>query len=135
MRVCSARRWRGLRHGGLAEAVAGGADRIELCAALALGGLTPSVGLIELAMRCGVPVVAMIRPRAGDFTWSEVEVAMMEAEIATVRTAGLHGVVLGASLPDGRLDLPVLLRLTGRAAWWVPRWLGRILPDIHFSHG
>ena len=96
---------------GLAEAVAGGADRIELCAALALGGLTPSAGLIELAARCGVPVVAMIRPRAGDFTWSEVEVAMMEAEIATVRTAGLHGVVLGASLPDGRLDLPVLLRL------------------------
>jgi copper homeostasis protein len=96
---------------GLAEAVAGGADRIELCAALALGGLTPSAGLIALAARCGVPVVAMIRPRAGDFVWSEAEVAMMEAEIFAVGTGGLAGVVLGASLPDGRLDVPVLRRL------------------------
>lgn len=100
---------------GLAEAVAGGADRIELCAALALGGLTPSAGLIALAARCGVPVVAMIRPRAGDFVWSETEVGMMEAEIAAVRAAGLAGVVLGASLPDGRLDVPVLQRLVAAA--------------------
>ncbi|MFO1202824.1 MAG: copper homeostasis protein CutC [Tabrizicola sp.] len=101
---------------GLAQAVAGGADRIELCAALAVGGLTPSAGLIELAARCGVPVVAMIRPRAGDFVWSEAEVAMMAAEIAAVRVAGLHGVVLGASLPDGRLDVPVLRRLVTASA-------------------
>jgi len=100
---------------GLAQAVAGGADRIELCAALSVGGLTPSAGLIGLAADCGVPVMAMIRPRAGDFVWSEAEVAMMEAEIAAVRTAGLAGVVLGASLPDGRLDVPVLRRLA-RAA-------------------
>ena len=96
---------------GLAEAVAGGADRIELCAALSVGGLTPSAGLIGLAAGCGVPVVAMIRPRAGDFVWSEAEVAMMEAEIAAVRAAGLAGVVLGASLPDGQLDVAVLRRL------------------------
>ena len=101
---------------GLAEAVAGGADRIELCAALALGGLTPSAGLIALAVRCGVPVVAMIRPRAGDFVWSETEVDMMEAEIAAMRAAGLHGVVLGASYPDGRLDLDVLRRLVAASA-------------------
>jgi copper homeostasis protein len=100
---------------GLAEAVAGGADRIELCAALAVGGLTPSAGLIALAAQCGVPVVAMIRPRAGDFVWSEAEVVMMEAEIAEVRAAGLAGVVLGASLPDGRLDVAVLRRLVEAA--------------------
>ena len=100
---------------GLAEAVAGGADRIELCAALVLGGLTPSAGVIALAARCGVPVVAMIRPRAGDFVWSEAEVAMMEAEIASVRAAGLAGVVLGASQPDGRLDGAVLRRLVAVA--------------------
>lgn len=100
---------------GLAQAVAGGADRIELCAALAVGGLTPSAGLIGLAARCGVPVVAMIRPRAGDFVWSVAEVAMMEAEIAAVRAAGLAGVVLGASRADGRLDVPVLRRLVAVA--------------------
>ena len=101
---------------GLAQAVAGGADRIELCAALALGGLTPPAGLIQLAAGCGVPVVAMIRPRAGDFVWSEAEVDMMETEIAAMRAAGLHGVVLGASHPDGRLDLDVLRRLVAASA-------------------
>ena len=101
---------------GLTEAVAGGADRIELCAALAVGGLTPSAGLMALAAGCGVPVVAMIRPRAGDFVWSETEIAMMETEIAAVRAAGLAGVVLGASLPDGRLDAPVLRRLVAASA-------------------
>jgi copper homeostasis protein len=100
---------------GLAQAVAGGADRIELCAALAVGGLTPSVGLMALAAGCGVPVAVMIRPRAGDFVWSEVEVAMMEAEIAAVRAAGLAGVVLGASQPDGQLDVPVLRQLAAAA--------------------
>lgn len=100
---------------GLEQAVAGGADRIEPCAALALGGLTPSAGLIAAAARCGVPVVAMIRPRAGGFVWSGAEVAMMDVEIAAVRAAGLAGVVLGASLPDGRLDVPVLQRLVTAA--------------------
>ena len=96
---------------GLEAAVAGGADRIELCAALALGGLTPSAGLMREAAGCGLPVLAMIRPRTGDFCWSGAEVRAMEAEIAAAREAGLAGVVLGASLPDGRLDLPVLRRL------------------------
>jgi copper homeostasis protein len=101
---------------GLAEALAGGVDRIELCAALAVGGLTPSPGLMALAATSRVPVVAMIRPRAGDFNWSEAEVAVMEAEIAVVRAAGLQGVVLGASLTDGRLDVPVLRRLVAASA-------------------
>ena len=96
---------------GLAEAVAGGADRIELCAALPLGGLTPSAGFMAEAVRCGLPVMAMIRPRAGDFVFSGSELAQMEADIATARTAGLAGVVLGCSLPDGRLDLAALRRL------------------------
>lgn len=101
---------------GLTEAVAGGADRIELCAALALGGLTPSAGQMADAVTCPLPVMVMIRPRAGDFTWSEAEIRMMEAEIATTRAAGLAGVVLGASLADGRLDMPVLRRLVAASA-------------------
>jgi copper homeostasis protein len=100
---------------GLGEAVAGGADRIELCSALALGGLTPSAGFMAEAAACGVPAMAMIRPRAGGFVWSEAEVAAMEADIAAARTAGLAGVVLGALLPDGRLDRVVLARLVGAA--------------------
>ena len=101
---------------GLAEAVAGGADRVELCAALALGGLTPSAGLMELAARCGIPVMVMIRPRAGDFIWTETELRVMETDIATARTAGLAGVVLGALAPDRRLDQAALARLTRAAA-------------------
>lgn len=100
---------------GLAEAVAGGADRIELCAALALGGLTPSAGLMAMAAGCPVPVMVMIRPRPGAFVWSEAEIGMMETEIAATRAAGLAGVVLGASLADWRLDVPVLKRLVAVA--------------------
>lgn len=100
---------------GLAEAVSGGADRVELCAGLGLGGLTPSVGVMRAAAGCGVPVLAMIRPRAGDFVWTEAEVRAMEADIAAAAEAGLAGVVLGASLPDGRLDEAVLARLVAVA--------------------
>lgn len=100
---------------GISAAVAGGADRIELCAALALGGLSPSAGLISLASECGLPCMAMIRPRAGDFVWSPAERRAMQAEIAAVRQAGLAGVVIGASLPDGRLDKDCLAALTAAA--------------------
>ncbi len=99
---------------GISAAAAGGADRIELCAALALGGLTPSAGLISLASECGLPCMAMIRPRAGDFVWSPAERRAMQAEIAAVRQAGLAGVVIGASLPDGRLDKDCLARADRR---------------------
>lgn len=99
---------------GFAAAIAGGADRIELCSSLALGGLTPSAGLIALAARAPVPVLAMIRPRAGGFDWSGEEVEAMETEIAAVSRAGLAGVVIGATRGD-RLDLAVLDRLIGAA--------------------
>ncbi|MGB8815229.1 MAG: copper homeostasis protein CutC [Paracoccaceae bacterium] len=100
---------------GVAEAVAGGADRLELCAALAVGGLTPSAGMMRAAAGCGVPVYAMIRPRAGDFVFFAGEVAVMLADIDAARAAGLAGVVLGASMPDGRLDVGVLAQLVAAA--------------------
>lgn len=102
--------------GGLAQAVAGGADRIELCSALALGGLTPSAGFMGQAAGCGRPVLAMIRPRAGDFVYAPAEEAAMLADITAARAAGLAGVVLGASRPDGRLDGAMLARLVAGAA-------------------
>jgi copper homeostasis protein len=100
---------------GLDAAIAGGADRVELCSALALGGLTPSLGLMEIAGTYDIPSHAMIRPRAGDFVYGEDEVEVMLADIAAARAAGLAGVVLGASLPDGRLDRLVLRTLAKQA--------------------
>ncbi|SHF20818.1 copper homeostasis protein [Kaistia soli DSM 19436] len=97
---------------GLAAAIAGGADRIELCSALALGGLTPSPGLIALAAKTPLPVYAMIRPREGDFVLSPGDLDQMRRDIDAVRAAGLAGVVLGASEPRGRLDNEALSRLT-----------------------
>ncbi len=96
---------------GLAAAVEGGADRIELCAALDVGGLTPSPGLMALASRAPVPVYAMIRPRAGAFVFDGDEEAAMVADIEAALTAGLAGVVIGASRNDGCLDTAMLSRL------------------------
>lgn len=101
---------------GIAAAVQGGADRIELCAALALGGLTPSVGLMTAAADCGVPVHAMIRPRAGGFIWSHAELTAMRDEVVAVGEAGLAGIVIGALDDRGGLDLPVLRALMADAA-------------------
>ena len=103
---------------GLTEAQAGGADRVELCAALALGGLTPTVGLMAAGLMAagrGIRAHAMIRPRSGDFCFSPAETAVMRADIDAVRAAGLAGVVLGANLPDGRLAFPLLTALTDHA--------------------
>ena len=99
---------------GLAEAVAGGADRVELCAALGVGGLTPSAGLMAVAAGCGVPCYAMIRPRPGGFEFDAGEVAVMRADIRAARAAGLPGVVLGAER-GGRLDVGVLADLVAEA--------------------
>lgn len=96
---------------GLDAAIAGGADRIELCAALALGGLTPTPGLMHHAATAPVPIHTLVRPRAGDFVYCEREVSTMLADIDAVRQHGHAGVVFGANCPDGRLDEEVLRRL------------------------
>lgn len=101
---------------GLEAAILGGADRIELCSALALGGLTPSPGLIRLAAASPVPVYAMIRPRAGGFVADSGTLDAMGGDIAAVRAAGLAGVVLGVGRPDGRLDAEALAALLTQAA-------------------
>jgi copper homeostasis protein len=102
--------------GGLAAAVESGADRIELCSALAVGGLTPSAGLMAHAKPPPIPVYAMIRPRPGDFVFGPAELDVMRGDIDAARAASLAGVVLGASRPDGRLDERMLTKLTGHAA-------------------
>ena len=100
---------------GLRAAVDGGADRIELCSALSVGGLTPSPGLMALAGKVDIPVYAMIRPRPGDFVFDASDMDIMRIEIDAARSAGLAGVVLGASRPDGRLDKEALKTLVDHA--------------------
>ncbi|MDB5539736.1 MAG: CutC, partial [Devosia sp.] len=99
----------------LTAAIAGGGDRIELCSALELGGLTPLPGLMALAARAPIPVYAMVRPRSGDFIFDDADIGAMLADIDAIRAAGLAGVVLGASRPNGELDLKVLKRLLDHA--------------------
>jgi len=96
---------------GAEAAVRGGADRIELCAALSEGGLTPSPGLMHAASQLSVPIYAMIRPRGGGFQFSPAEVGIMERDIDAARGAGLAGVVLGAEGANAELDIDVLARL------------------------
>ncbi|MBR7654199.1 copper homeostasis protein CutC [Brucella oryzae] len=100
---------------GLRLAIEGGADRIELCSALELGGLTPSQGLMELASKAPIPIYAMIRPRAGNFSFSTEDEAIMVSDIGNARSAGLAGVVIGASLDDGSLNIVMLKRLVAEA--------------------
>lgn len=102
---------------GFLAAIQGGADRIELCSALDVGGLTPTRELMAFAARTApIPVYAMIRPRAGDFVFGELETARMRRDIDAVRAAGLAGVVLGASRPDGRLDVGGLAALVAASS-------------------
>lgn len=100
---------------GLAAAVEGGADRIELCSALASGGLTPSMALIGAAVRAPVPVHILIRPRAGDFVYDVREVDLLIAEISSAVAAGPAGIVIGASRPDSTLDTALLEKLVSSA--------------------
>jgi len=101
--------------GGVAAAVKGGADRIELCSALELGGLTPSAALIAAAVRTGCPTHVMIRPRAGGFVLAEGEAALMVEEIGLAIAQGAAGVVVGALLPEGELDRDALARFRDAA--------------------
>lgn len=90
---------------------AGKVDRIELCSALELGGLTPSVGLMQAASQSNIPVYAMIRPTTGAFTYDKAAVDCMIKDIQTAKDLGLAGVVLGAATPNLALDLAVLTEL------------------------
>lgn len=85
----------------------GGAQRVELCTALELGGLTPSPAVIELAReQLNIPLYVLVRPRAGDFLYSDLECETMLRDIEACAAAGCDGVVLGVLDADGDIDLP-----------------------------
>jgi copper homeostasis protein len=89
-----------------------GADRVELCASLAEGGLTPSLGVIRGALAVArVPVQVMLRPRGGDFLYSEADHASMLADLRVMRQEGVPGVVLGCLTPDAGIDMARLREL------------------------
>ena len=86
-------------------AESGGADRIELCAAIGTGGLTPSLGtLIETKKRVRIPLMAMLRPRAGGFCYSEEEFVSMRRDAALLVEHGADGIVFGILHSDGTVD-------------------------------
>jgi copper homeostasis protein len=89
-----------------AAAERGGADRIELCAQLAAGGVTPGEELMR-AVRAAVkvPIFAMIRPRAGDFVYTAEELAVMRASIELAKSLEMDGVVLGVLSSEGHVDV------------------------------
>lgn len=94
------------------NAAAGGAARVELCSGLSEGGLTPSEGVIRAAMQVpGIKVNVLIRPRQGDFLYSEDEVEIMLSDIRRCRGLGVNGVVIGALTTNGDVDCEVCARL------------------------
>jgi copper homeostasis protein len=95
---------------GIAAAAEGGADRIELCSALELGGLTPSTALLDRAVASGLPTHAMIRPRAGGFVYDADEIELMAADIRHALSLGAAGVVVGALKADRTLNVQALAR-------------------------
>src|SRR5215469_11620229 len=87
------------------ESEKGGADRVELCSALFLGGLTPSIGTIQEAkQRLKIPIIVMVRPRGGGFCYTDAEFATMERDTAAAIEAGADGIVFGILTNDGKLD-------------------------------
>jgi len=86
-------------------AIAGGADRLELCSALAVGGLTPSPALLrQIQEVSNIPVRCLMRTRGGDFLYTKKEIRQMAAEITILKQAGADGFVIGCLDADGSLD-------------------------------
>ena len=86
-------------------AIRGGADRLELCSALAVGGLTPSPALLRQISRVSdIPVRCLMRPRGGDFLYTKEEIEQMAMEMEQLKAAGADGFVIGCLTADGDLD-------------------------------
>jgi len=90
---------------GLLAAQAGGADRAELCASLVEGGITPSFGMVKQALKlASIPFFTIIRPRGGDFLYSEGEFRAMLDDVEMLRDLGAPGIVIGCLTPEGEID-------------------------------
>ncbi|MBQ9842963.1 MAG: copper homeostasis protein CutC [Oscillospiraceae bacterium] len=98
-------------------AVKGGADRLELCSALSIGGLTPYTELLrQIRLESDIPVRCLMRPRAGDFLYTTEEIQMMAMQMESLRAAGADGFVIGCLTPEGDLDAKAMAPLLDAAA-------------------
>lgn len=94
-----------------------GADRIELCDNLYLGGTTPSYGTIKMAMeKLSIPAFPIIRPRGGNFYYSKEEIEIMKEDIKICKSLGAKGVVLGVLTADNKVDFKTLKELVDLAS-------------------
>ena len=95
------------------EAEAGGAKRVELCAALPEGGTTPSYGTVAITQKLvsKIDINVIIRPRGGDFLYTDVEIQTMSADIETAKRLNVHGVVFGCLTREGDLNVPLMKKL------------------------
>ena len=90
----------------------GGADRIELCGDLIVGGTTPSLALYErIREKINIPIHVLLRPRFGDFLYSEEEIEILTRQAEAFSKAGADALVIGCLTADGQLDTEVLNRI------------------------
>lgn len=94
-----------------------GADRIELCEDISSGGVTPSLDLLEKTLSSStIPVNAMIRPRGGNFVYSEDEIQQMIKDINSFKDLDVNGFVFGCLTPDNEVDIPAMKKLMAAAS-------------------
>ena len=97
-------------------AIAGGADRLELCSALTVGGLSPDPELLrQIRRESNLPIRCLIRCRAGDFLYTPEELELMAMQIRSLLSAGATGFVIGSLTPDGDLDADAMKPLIAAA--------------------
>ena len=115
---------------GVRAAKAAGANRVELCADLLEGGITPSRGMIRQARTvAGIGLHVIIRPRGGDFLFDDDEFASMRADIETAKAEGANGVVIGLLTAAGEVDVGA----NARADFACPAALGNIPSSVRYG--
>ena len=97
---------------GIIGAAVGGADRVEICSALSVGGLTPSAGLVDICCKYdNIEKFVMLRPRPGHFTYDDFEIGEMKATILAFKDKPIDGFVIGVLDEEGRLDIETMKEL------------------------
>jgi hypothetical protein len=117
-------------------AIAGGADRLELCSALSVGGLTPYTALLrQIRAESDIEIRCLMRHRAGDFLYSPEELELLRLQILELKEAGADGFVIGCLTPEGTLDLEAMKPLVaacGDCGITLQNIHGQMLPEVGY---